>query len=1052
MEAIRIKEILRKIERGEISPEEGRNLIHQGNEESSMGDTKARICEEVKEGVFNQERSIFRALRLNGVCQIPQIKLSNEGPKKPLPGQVIVAVKATALNFMDIMCLSGMYPNLPDYPFVSGFECAGVVVAVGEYVTNVKVNDEVLCLTDKKLGAHSTEICIDANLVYPKPPSVSFEEAAAYSVAYLTEAHVFHLAQIKKGEYVLIHNAAGGCGHIAVQMAARRGAIVIATCGSERKFPFLKQLGASYCINYRTQDFEAEVLEITKQHGADVIINSLAADGIQKGFHILAECGRYVEIAIFGLNKSRQFDLSRFTANQSFFSVNIRTVMYQQKELFEEYVKEMLLTLGERRYQIHIDKVFKFEEIQEAYTYLSERNSCGKIVITNEYFDEIMDYYRSDREAQLASETDDKARKKMLDDEFAVIGISCRYAGANTKEELWRNLTEGKCSIEEVPGDRWSKEKYYDHDRNNLYATDCKWGGFLHGIDEFDPMFFGMSGKDAQLTDPQQRMFLEEAWSALEDAGYARMSGEEQKVGVYLGIGAGDYQEYMLSKNIPMEAQAFWGNTCSVSASRISYILNLNGPSIAVDTACSSSLVALHMACQSLKVGECEMALVGGAFTMVTPKFYIMCSNAGMLSNTGKCSAFDESANGFVPGEGISALLIKPLRKACRDHDNIYAVIKGSGVNQDGKTNGLTAPSALSQSRLETMIYDQYHIHPETITYLEAHGTGTSLGDSIEIQALKNAFAKYTKKSGFCALGSVKANIGHTSMAAGLAGVIKIAMSMKHKTILPQIHCEHLNQNFELEGSPFYIPSKVMPWEIPDGQKRKAAVSSFGFGGVNAHAVLEEYSYDITRKSDRPFYLFVFSAREKEALKEYLRKFLSWLKEDRKTEKLRDIAYTLQVKRYHFEVRYAVIARTHEELIERLSQSLDEALYYEMRIKRKAEEITITCADAKDEKQYYDYLKKWKLYFEQGYQLDWNLLDENQNAYTVSLPTYAFNRTRYWFEEKTEIQKTDNIKEKGAKRDTARENLLKIFQEVSENKIDVEEAEERMNSQINERY
>lgn len=1041
MEITKIKEILKKIERGEITPEEGKEMIHEWKERIIPETSSQSIPEE-----WSMEKpSIFRAFWLDGLCTVPQIHLRNENPKKPLPGQVVVAVKATAMNFMDLMCLSGMYPNLPEYPFVPGFECAGVVVAVGEFVTNVKVNDEVICLTDKKLGAHSTVICIDANLVYQKPTTVSFEETAAYSVAYLTEAHVFHLAQVQRGDYVLIHNAAGGCGHIAVQMAVERGAIVIATCGSESKFPFLKQIGARYCINYQTQDFETEVMKITNYHGADVIINSLAQDGIQKGFHILAEGGRYVEIAIFGLKSSKQFDLSHFTENQSFFSVNIRTVMYHQPEVFQSYVKDMLMTLKERRYRICIDKVFSFEEIQQAYRYLSDRKNCGKIVIRNEYFDEILKYYHV-KEAHGVQLEDAKIESSHLEEEeMAIIGISCRYADANTKEQLWKNLSKGVCSVDEVPTNRWSKETYYDKNRNNLYATDCKWGGFLQGIDEFDPMFFGMTGKDAQLTDPQQRMFLEEAWSALEDAGYASMSSEAKSVGVYLGIGTGDYQEYMLSKNVPLEAQSFWGNTCSVAASRISYILNLNGPSIAVDTACSSSLVALHMACQSLKSGECEMALVGGVFTMVTPKFYIMCSNAGMLSNTGECSAFSQDANGFVPGEGVSAILVKPLRKAKQDHDHIYAVIKGSGVNQDGKTNGLTAPSALSQSKLECAVYDQYHIHPETISYIETHGTGTPLGDSIEIQALKNTFQKYTKQPHFCALGSIKPNIGHTSMAAGLAGVIKIAMAMKSKQIPPQIHCDHLNKEIEIEESPFYIPKEMIPWKVKEGQVRRAAVSSFGFGGVNAHAVMEEYVEDMAKKVERPYYLFVFSAKGRDSLKEYLARFLSWMKEEGNNENLYDIAYTLQAKRYHFNTRYALIAKDREEFITLLSQSLEETLYHESRKSKEIEMMRVT--NLNDVKAYYEYLKKQKEYYEQGCQMDWNHFDENQNAHTVSLPTYAFAKDRYWFEENSS---EGAIKKETTQKETTKDILLQLFQEVRDNKLDVSEAEERIENQMKE--
>lgn len=1042
MDRTRIKEILKKIEYGEITPEEGQEMIQackQGIIPEIVPKTSAHS---IPEEWSMEKPSIFRAFWLDGLCTVPKIHLRNESPKKPLPGQVVVAVKATAMNFMDLMCLSGMYPNLPEYPFVPGFECAGVVVAVGEFVTNVKVNDEVICLTDKKLGSHSTVICTDASLVYKKPSAVSFEETAAYSVAYLTEAHVFHLAQVQRGDYVLIHNAAGGCGHLAVQMAVERGAIVIATCGSESKFPFLEQLGARYCINYRTQDFEAKVMEITNQHGADVIINSLPQDGIQKGFHILAEGGRYVEIAIFGLQSNKQFDLSSFTHNQSFFSVNIRTVMYRQPELFQSYVKDMLMTLKERRYRICIDKVFTFEQIQEAYRYLSDRKNCGKIVIRNEYFDEILKYYHVG-EASEVQQAQTKITRNQVEEEMAIIGISCRYADADTKEQLWKNLSEGICSVNEVPTNRWSKEIYYDKNRNNLYATDCKWGGFLQGIDEFDPRFFGMTGKDAQLTDPQQRMFLEEAWSALEDAGYASMSSESKSVGVYLGIGTGDYQEYMLSKNVPLEAQSFWGNTCSVAASRISYILNLNGPSIAVDTACSSSLVALHMACQSLKAGECEMALVGGAFTMVTPKFYIMCSNAGMLSNTGECSAFSQDANGFVPGEGISAILVKPLSKAKRDHDHIYAVIKGSGVNQDGKTNGLTAPSALSQSKLECSVYDQYHINPETISYIETHGTGTPLGDSIEIQALQNTFSKYTKKSHFCALGSIKPNVGHTSMAAGLAGVIKIAMSMKHKQIPPQIHCERLNHEIEIEESPFYIPKEMTPWEIDEGQVRRAAVSSFGFGGVNAHTVLEEYVENQTKQVERPYYLFVFSAKGRDSLKQYLTKFLAWMKEEGKNESLYEIAYTLQARRYHFHTRYALIAKDREELIELLAKSLDETLYHESKKSEEMEMMRIT--NSNDAMAYYEDLKKQKEYFEQGCQMDWNRFDENQNAHTVSLPTYAFATDRYWFEE---VSNEASIKKETTKKETTKDKLLQLFQEVKENKLNVSEAEERIESQM----
>lgn len=333
-----IRGILDRVKSGEITPEQGKEMIHE-----RMGkNVFARKIETFSEKEYADESGIFKALELNGVCKVSQMTMRSFAPYRPKKGQVVVAVNATAMNFMDLMCLSGMYPNLPEYPFVPGFECSGVVVAIGDEVSSVKVNDEVICLTDQKLGAHSTEICIDESLVYKKPKSVTFEEAAAYSVAYLTEAHVFHLSQIQKGEYVLIHNAAGGCGHLAVQMAVERGAIVIATCGSDKKFAFLKKLGATYCINYQTEDFENVIMNITDGRGVDVVVNSLPYEGIQKGFRVLAEGGRYVEVAIFGLKSPKGFDLSHMVDNQSFYSVNIRTVMYCQPDLFHTYVRDML--------------------------------------------------------------------------------------------------------------------------------------------------------------------------------------------------------------------------------------------------------------------------------------------------------------------------------------------------------------------------------------------------------------------------------------------------------------------------------------------------------------------------------------------------------------------------------------------------------------------------------------------------------------------------------------------------------------------------------------
>ncbi|MEK1831002.1 polyketide synthase [Priestia megaterium] len=272
----------------------------------------------------------------------------------------------------------------------------------------------------------------------------------------------------------------------------------------------------------------------------------------------------------------------------------------------------------------------------------------------------------------------------------------------------------------------------------------------------------------------------------------------------------------------------------------MSYLLNLKGPSISINTACSSSLVALHLACESIHNRTSEMALAGGVSIMNTPDSYILTSQAGMLSADGRCRAFDQRANGFVPSEGVGIVMLKSLEAALEDGDHIYGVITGSGINQDGKTNGITAPSAPSQTALEQEVYDRYEINPETISYVETHGTGTKLGDPIEIDALTDGFRKYTTQTQYCAVGSVKTNIGHTLAAAGVAGLIKVLLCMKYQTLVPSIHYEKQNEHINFKDSPFYVNTETKPWKAEEGTPRTAAISSFGFSGTNAHVVIRE--------------------------------------------------------------------------------------------------------------------------------------------------------------------------------------------------------------------
>lgn len=396
---------------------------------------------------------------------------------------------------------------------------------------------------------------------------------------------------------------------------------------------------------------------------------------------------------------------------------------------------------------------------------------------------------------------------KALD--IAIIGMSGRFPGADDLEAFWQNLANGVDSISRIPSRKWNLERYYDPDPRALGKSYSQWVGSLDDEDKFDANFFNISPREAERMDVQQRLFLEESWKALEDAAYAPSALRDTKCSIYVGVGQGDYH-HNLPQNDALDAHAFMGAATSILTARLAYHMDLKGGSIAIDTACSSSLVAIHKACQSIRSGESELAMAGGVYVGTTSRMHIMASKAMMLAPDGRCKTFDNRADGFVIGEGVGVLVLKKLEQAILDGDSIYGVIKGSGINQDGRTNGITAPSVESQQRLETEIYTQYDIDPNTITLVEAHGTGTKLGDPIEVRALTNAFRAYTDQTGYCAIGSVKTNIGHALTAAGVAGVLKVLLALKYKMLPPSLHFEAPNEHIDFENSPFYVNTQLL--------------------------------------------------------------------------------------------------------------------------------------------------------------------------------------------------------------------------------------------------
>ncbi|MEJ2419706.1 MAG: polyketide synthase, partial [Exilibacterium sp.] len=385
-------------------------------------------------------------------------------------------------------------------------------------------------------------------------------------------------------------------------------------------------------------------------------------------------------------------------------------------------------------------------------------------------------------------ETGDVDKSEDRQQDVAIIGVNGVFPKSDNLDELWEKIIGKEDFIEEVPTDHWDYRPWYDTKTDVPNKTYCKWGSFVSNVDKFDAEFFNISPKEAKWMDPQLRLLLQSVYASGEDAGYIhRLRGSD--TGVFIGVCFHDYTDKIYELGLPIDPYSGTGNAQTVLANRISYNFDFNGPSLAVDTACSSSLFALHYACLALKNKECELAFVGGANLLLSSSHYRYFSSIGALSKTGRCHTFDAAADGYVPGECVGTILIKPLAQAERDNDNIYAIVKGTAALHGGYTPSLTAPSVAGEENVILKAWEKAGVEPDTITYIEAHGTGTKLGDPIEISSLNKLFNRLTDKKHFCAVGSIKANIGHTEGAAGIAGIIKVLLQLRHKTIptLPKL-------------------------------------------------------------------------------------------------------------------------------------------------------------------------------------------------------------------------------------------------------------------------
>ncbi|MFP2924705.1 beta-ketoacyl synthase N-terminal-like domain-containing protein, partial [Pyxidicoccus sp. 3LG] len=608
----------------------------------------------------------------------------------------------------------------------------------------------------------------------------------------------------------------------------------------------------------------------------------------------------------------------------------------------------------------------------------------------------------------------EQARRSAQAADIAIVGVSGRYPGARHLREFWRVLAEGRDCITEIPKDRWDHSRYFDPDRDKPGGTYSKWGGFLDDVDKFDALFFNISPREAELLDPQERLFLETAWGALEDAGYTRVgmrrSGlRPEEAGVFVGVMWSNYQLYGAEETRlgrgPLPTSAHWS-----IANRVSYFFDLQGPSLAVDTACSSSLTALHLACESLRSGDCRLALAGGVNLSTHPYKYLALSQGRFVSSDGRCRSFGAGGDGYVPGEGVGAVVLRTLEDAERDGDHIYAIIKGTAINHGGHANGFTVPNPNAQAALIRRALERSGIEPSTISYIEAHGTGTALGDPIEIAGLTQAFREHLPGTGSCPIGSVKSNIGHLESAAGIAALTKVLLQLEHRTLVPSLHSTPANPHIDFASTPFQVVREPMEWRRPvlaDGAEvpRRAAVSSFGAGGSNGHVVIEEYVSE--RRVPAPLSsqreLVLLSAKNRERLREHAARHLELLTEQRPP--LGDVAYTLQVAREAMPERLALLVRDHDELQVKLSAfvergELGDGVYAGT---ETAGPARLRGSDADDQayvRMLFEGGKSDRLasFWTSGSEIDWSQLRKDGGR-RVPLPTYPFARERYWFED-----------------------------------------------------
>jgi phthiocerol/phenolphthiocerol synthesis type-I polyketide synthase E len=959
-------------------------------------------------------------LRITARGELDNLELGAAARRPPAAGEVQIRVLAAGLNFRDVLNVLGLYPGDAGEP---GSECAGLVAAVGEGVEGCRAGDEVVALLAG--GGFATWVNADARTVAIKPPRLSWEEAAALPVVFLTAEEALHRrAALRRGESVLIHAAAGGVGLAAVQLAQLAGAEVFATAGSAEKRRFLASLGVRHALDSRSLDFAGQVLERTAGRGVDVVLNSLAGEVVGRSLDVLAPGGRFVEIGRrdpwdaervarrrgdvswqavdlaaelrddpAGLGRRLRRLLARFAAGElrppplhrfplrdavgAFrFMAQARHIGKivltpadgadgeagaalpapppaaaadlparllagapdERQRLLEERLRSLVARLLSLDSPAAVDPSRPLGEMGLGSLGAVELRNAAAALTGRELPATLVFNYPTIRalaahlaagpagvEAEAPSRAASRAHRPPAPapapaEPLAVVGIGCRFpGGADGPAALWRLLRDGVDAVTAVPAERWDVEAFYDPDPQAPGKTNSRWGGFLRDVDCFDAPFFGLSPREAEAMDPQQRLLLEVAWEALENAALHPDELAGTATGVFVGLCSNSYlNAHLLQGDLARLDGPFGvGNIASIASGRLSYFFGFQGPSLTLDTACSSSLVAIHLACQSLRQGETDLALAGGVNLVLSPDLSVLSAKLGVMAPDGRCKTFDALADGYSRSEGCGIVVLKRLRAAVAAGDRVLAVVRGTAVNQDGRSSALTAPNGLAQEQVLRRALESAGLAPGDLDYVEAHGSATPLGDAIELQALGAVLGAARSAQRPLAVGSLKTNFGHMEGAAGVAGFIKVVLALAEGWLPANLHLRQPNAAVSFESLHLRVPRAGEPW--PAGAApRRAGVSSFGLSGTNAHAVLEAAPAAAAAGPSRPWQLLLLSAASAAALDAARARLAAHLAEQPDLA-LADVAHTLRTTRRRFEHRCAVVCSDTADAVSCLS-------------------------------------------------------------------------------------------------------------------------------------